>query len=560
MLVALLARGHVLLEGVPGVAKTLAVETLATGRRRHVRPPAVHPRPGARRHHRHPHLQGRPGRLRHRARPGVRQLRAHRRDQPRAGQGAVGAAGGHGRAAGLHRRRHPPAARPVPRAGHPEPDRVRGRLPAARGAARPLPDEGARRLPDARRRSGRSSTGWAPSRRWPRRCSAPTSCAGCSRPPRRSSCTTRWSTTSSGWSSPPAPRASTAWRTSPRWVSYGASPRASLGLIAAGRALALVRGRDYVLPQDVLDVTADVLRHRLVLSYDALADGVPADHIVQADRADRAAAAGRAAPARRRLRARHARAARTCRTFGRAARQPGPHAAGASSRPARAAPGAQRARTRAAARRDPASPPATPSTGRRGPAAPRASCCTRPPPGLGGRAAGRSGDGAPPRFADGPRRRAAAPAGADRPAAAGRAAAGRPPRPGARLGLARPATPARYHPGDDVRRMDWPVTARTQVPHVRETIADRELETWAVRRPVGQPGLRHRQLPEARPGDRRARRGRPPHRARRQPARRRRHHRRAGRPVPGAARAAGRRAAAARRSSPRPRAAGRPAR
>jgi len=65
------------------------------------------------------------------------------------------------------------------------------------------------------------------------------------------------------------------------WVSYGASPRASLGLIAAARALALVRGRDYVLPQDVLDVTADVLRHRLVLSYDALADGVPADHIIR---------------------------------------------------------------------------------------------------------------------------------------------------------------------------------------------------------------------------------------------------------------------------------------
>jgi MoxR-like ATPase len=65
------------------------------------------------------------------------------------------------------------------------------------------------------------------------------------------------------------------------WVSYGASPRASLGLIAASRGLALVRGRDYVLPQDVLDVTADVLRHRLVLSYDALADGVPADHVVK---------------------------------------------------------------------------------------------------------------------------------------------------------------------------------------------------------------------------------------------------------------------------------------
>jgi MoxR-like ATPase len=44
--------------------------------------------------------------------------------------------------------------------------------------------------------------------------------------------------------------------------------------------LALIRGRDYVLPQDVVDVSADVLRHRLVLSYDALADGVPVEHIV----------------------------------------------------------------------------------------------------------------------------------------------------------------------------------------------------------------------------------------------------------------------------------------
>jgi MoxR-like ATPase len=64
------------------------------------------------------------------------------------------------------------------------------------------------------------------------------------------------------------------------WVAYGASPRASLGLIAAGRALALLRGRDYVLPQDVLDVAIDVLPHRMVLSYDAIADGVPATHAV----------------------------------------------------------------------------------------------------------------------------------------------------------------------------------------------------------------------------------------------------------------------------------------
>ncbi|WP_084181051.1 AAA family ATPase [Jatrophihabitans endophyticus] len=66
-----------------------------------------------------------------------------------------------------------------------------------------------------------------------------------------------------------------------QWVSYGASPRASLGLIAAGRAIALTRGRDYVLPQDVLDIAVDVLAHRLVLSYDAIADGVPAAHAVR---------------------------------------------------------------------------------------------------------------------------------------------------------------------------------------------------------------------------------------------------------------------------------------
>ena len=63
-------------------------------------------------------------------------------------------------------------------------------------------------------------------------------------------------------------------------ISYGASPRASLGLIAATRALALMRGRDYALPQDIQDVAPDILRHRLVLSYDALADGIPAEQIV----------------------------------------------------------------------------------------------------------------------------------------------------------------------------------------------------------------------------------------------------------------------------------------
>lgn len=64
------------------------------------------------------------------------------------------------------------------------------------------------------------------------------------------------------------------------WVAFGASPRASLGIIAAARALALVRGRDYVIPQDVVDVIPDVLRHRLVLTYDALADDVKAETVI----------------------------------------------------------------------------------------------------------------------------------------------------------------------------------------------------------------------------------------------------------------------------------------
>ena len=64
------------------------------------------------------------------------------------------------------------------------------------------------------------------------------------------------------------------------WIAYGASPRASLGIIAAARALALVRGRDYVIPQDVVEIIPDVLRHRLVLTYDALADEVSSETVI----------------------------------------------------------------------------------------------------------------------------------------------------------------------------------------------------------------------------------------------------------------------------------------
>jgi MoxR-like ATPase len=65
------------------------------------------------------------------------------------------------------------------------------------------------------------------------------------------------------------------------YILYGASPRASINLILTGRALAFVRGRNYALPQDVLDMALDVMRHRIVLSYEALSDNVTSDQVLQ---------------------------------------------------------------------------------------------------------------------------------------------------------------------------------------------------------------------------------------------------------------------------------------
>ena len=66
-----------------------------------------------------------------------------------------------------------------------------------------------------------------------------------------------------------------------RHVALGASPRATLGLVAGARALALMRGRQYVVPQDIRDLAVDVIAHRLVLAFDALADGVDPRSIVE---------------------------------------------------------------------------------------------------------------------------------------------------------------------------------------------------------------------------------------------------------------------------------------
>lgn len=64
------------------------------------------------------------------------------------------------------------------------------------------------------------------------------------------------------------------------YIMYGASPRASINLILTARSLAFVRGRDYALPVDITDMAFDVIRHRIVLSYEALSDNISSDDLI----------------------------------------------------------------------------------------------------------------------------------------------------------------------------------------------------------------------------------------------------------------------------------------
>lgn len=66
-----------------------------------------------------------------------------------------------------------------------------------------------------------------------------------------------------------------------RFITYGASPRATIGLVEGARALAMLRGRGYALPEDMVDLVPDVLRHRVVLSYEALSEGMNSDAVIQ---------------------------------------------------------------------------------------------------------------------------------------------------------------------------------------------------------------------------------------------------------------------------------------
>ncbi|MBS4036601.1 MAG: MoxR family ATPase, partial [Hydrogenophaga sp.] len=65
-----------------------------------------------------------------------------------------------------------------------------------------------------------------------------------------------------------------------RFITFGASPRATIGLVEGARALAMLRGRSYALPEDMTDLVPDVLRHRVVLSYEGLSEGLSSDALI----------------------------------------------------------------------------------------------------------------------------------------------------------------------------------------------------------------------------------------------------------------------------------------
>ena len=225
----------------------------------------VHARPPAVGRDRREHLRPEAPRLRVPPRAAVRERRARRRDQPRDAEDPVGAARGDGRAPGDDRRADVRAPAAVPRARDREPDRVRGRLPAPRGPARPLLPEGAARLPG---RGGRARASSSTSRR-----------------AIRSTGSSRWSSVAEldrleaslgavyvddlvrRWTI----KLVRATRELPE-VSIGASVRGSLALERASRAWALLDGRAYTTPDDVERMFAPVLGHRLVFSPSFIAE------------------------------------------------------------------------------------------------------------------------------------------------------------------------------------------------------------------------------------------------------------------------------------------------
>ena len=263
---ALASRGHVLLEDVPGTAKTVLARAIAGSIDGAVAAPdPVHARPAADGHHRAFDLEPAGSRLRVPRRSRLRERAARRRGEPRAAEGAVGAARGDGRAAG-HRRRHDAhAARAVLPDRDREPDRAGRHVPAARGAARPVPPSYVARVPERRRRGAHPRR---PAARPSAEPASPGHRAGGARrhsSPRSRRCTsTRCS--SAGSSTSCARRASSSSSRSARRFA------GRLALERAARAWALLHGRPFVAPEDVEALFLPVIGHRLVLAPELVLD------------------------------------------------------------------------------------------------------------------------------------------------------------------------------------------------------------------------------------------------------------------------------------------------
>ena len=264
ILLALLSDGHVLLEDYPGLAKTMIARSFAQATSlqfsRIQFTPDLMPSDvtGS------SIFDQRRERVHVPAGPDLRQPPPRRRDQPRPTEDAGRAPRGDAGAAGDDRGRDAAARRAVPRARDAEPDRVRGHVSAAGGAARPLPDADRRRLSEPRPRDRDARAAARPRRRRAR-------AAVRSSTPRRSS---RCSARSSRCTSPTPIEGYivdlvAATRASQR-LAVGASPRGSLALLKLARAKAALAGRDFVVPEDVKAIAIPALAHRLTLRPGAL--------------------------------------------------------------------------------------------------------------------------------------------------------------------------------------------------------------------------------------------------------------------------------------------------